>query len=383
MEACLTLYQKAVELDTTFVAAYTEMSWMHSWFFWMGYDQSEARAELARTSAEKAVQFDSDSALSHIAVGYYFYYCHRDLARAEVEFALALKKLPDNTDVLTAMGYIKRRTGDWVRSIALQEKALEIDPKILWIANGLGTTYRYTRDWQKLSALGHRTISLFPELADGYVFLSNVYLWGEGDPVKTKIFLDSIPPILRNTFRGKYAIAETMARNFDAAAEIYLDRLPVANSLADTIWIYSRLAELMRYLNRPADERTYWDSARIFLEPLYEKPAPVGSRMTQSLGVVYAGLGRKQEARDAALEAVADLPLSQDHFLGSEPLFELAHTYVLVGDYDEAIELLDTLLSIPSEVTVALVKMYPLSDPLRDNPRFQALIEKYGEEHGI
>jgi serine/threonine protein kinase/tetratricopeptide (TPR) repeat protein len=383
LEAGLTLYQKAVELDTTFVAAYTEMSWMHSWFFWMGYDQSEARAELARVAAEKAAHFDTDSALSHIALGYYFYYCRRDLVRAEYEFERALEKLPDNTDVLAAMGYIKRRTGDWQRSNELQEKAMEIDPKALWIVNGLRESYLYTREWRKLEALGQRTISLFPEKTTGYTFLSDVYLWGEGDPVKTKHFLNSIPPMLRNALRVKYAHAETMARNFDAAAKIYRDRLPAANDLTDTIWTYIRLAELMRFLNRPADEHTYWDSARVLLEPQYEQSAPVGGLMLPPLGVVYAGLGRKQDAIDAALDVVADLPLSEDSFLGSDPLYELAHTYILTGDYDKAIDLLDKLLSMPSEVKLASLKLYPLFDPLRDHPRFQALIEKYDKEQEI
>jgi len=57
----------------------------------------------------------------------------------------------------------------------------------------------------------------------------------------------------------------------------------------------------------------------------------------------------------------------------------LAEVYVIVGDYDRAIQRLNQLLAVPSMLSVPLIRLDPTWDPLRDDPRFQALLERYDE----
>jgi hypothetical protein len=71
------------------------------------------------------------------------------------------------------------------------------------------------------------------------------------------------------------------------------------------------------------------------------------------------------------------LPLSKDAYSGADRVERLAEVYVMVGEYDAAIDKLELLLSVPSLVSVPMLQIDPLFDPLRDRPRFQALLEEY------
>jgi serine/threonine-protein kinase len=94
------------------------------------------------------------------------------------------------------------------------------------------------------------------------------------------------------------------------------------------------------------------------------------------LGIVYAGLGLREEAIREGQKAVEMNPPTQDHL--TAPLFEvanLAEIYVMVGEHEAALDQLEYLLSIPCPISPPLLRADPLWDPLRDNPRFQALLE--------
>jgi hypothetical protein len=56
----------------------------------------------------------------------------------------------------------------------------------------------------------------------------------------------------------------------------------------------------------------------------------------------------------------------------------VAQVYAILGEKDRAIEVLNGLLSRPSAMTVQALRVNPIWDPLRSDPRFQALIDKYG-----
>ena len=94
-------------------------------------------------------------------------------------------------------------------------------------------------------------------------------------------------------------------------------------------------------------------------------------------GFILAALGQKEEAIKEGKKAIELLPESQDAFDGPQSTAALAQIYAWTGELDEAFRLLDHLLAVPNGVAVPLLKLDPVWDPLRKDPRFQALIDKY------
>jgi tetratricopeptide (TPR) repeat protein len=123
----------------------------------------------------------------------------------------------------------------------------------------------------------------------------------------------------------------------------------------------------------------YYDSLRMTLAGSAERREGAYSeaQFWRYLGLAYAGLAQRDSAVAAGEKSVSLLPVSEDALVGPDVLRTLAETYVMVGEYDAAIDQLDYLLSIPSRVSVPLLRVDPIYDPLRDHPRFQALVEKY------
>jgi Flp pilus assembly protein TadD len=106
---------------------------------------------------------------------------------------------------------------------------------------------------------------------------------------------------------------------------------------------------------------------------------PDDARLYGALGIAYAGLGRREEAIRAGRKGVELLPIEREAWRGATRVEELARIYALVGEHEAAIELLELLLSRPSQMSVALLRLDPVWDPIRDHPRFQALLKEHGE----
>jgi serine/threonine-protein kinase len=128
-------------------------------------------------------------------------------------------------------------------------------------------------------------------------------------------------------------------------------------------------------LNQPELEQEHYDSARRFLEAKVQE-SPEDPRVHSALGIAYAGLGRKEEAVREGKLAVELLPVTMEALRGPVLVEDLARIYVMVGEYDAAIDQLEFLLSIPSETSISLLKLDPAWAPLRDHPRFQKLLKR-------
>ena len=126
-------------------------------------------------------------------------------------------------------------------------------------------------------------------------------------------------------------------------------------------------------------ERAYYDSTRIHLEARTEE-RPDDERFRSALGIAYAALGRKEAAIREGELAVELIPVSKEAVRGVRRLEDLALIYATVGEYDAAIDQLEILLSVPSHTSAPMLRIDPAWDPLRDNPRFQALLAKYESE---
>ena len=104
---------------------------------------------------------------------------------------------------------------------------------------------------------------------------------------------------------------------------------------------------------------------------------PDDERLRSALGIAHAGLGRKGDAIREGELGVQLLPMSKEAWRGAHRVEDLARIYAMVGDYDAAIDRIESLLTVPSPMAVPWLRINPAWNPLRDNPRFQALLAKY------
>jgi eukaryotic-like serine/threonine-protein kinase len=370
------IFHRAVQLDTTFALAYARLSYAHLYYFWLGYDRTKERLASAKECLDRAFALQGELPEASITLGYYYYYGYRDYDRALGAFSDAENKLPNNRDVLSAVAYIWRRQGKFAASAERLKRALELDPQAadlsLELGNTLGTQGLYAEGVVYLN----RSIDLLPDQEGAYAWKAEMYLAWCGDTKKGRNELERIPskyqPWVDLTWIDIYE------RKYQSALD-RLDRAPVRTSV-DQQWIVpvSQLRGIVyRFMNDQMRSRASFDSARVFLESEIKK-RPDDYRLHQSLGVVYAGLGRSAEAVREAELAAEQLPLSVDALFGLRPIVSLAQVYIMVGKYDAALDKLEYLLSLraPRWITPPILRLDPIYDPLRSNPRFQALLAK-------
>ena len=170
-------------------------------------------------------------------------------------------------------------------------------------------------------------------------------------------------------------LQELYERNYESV----LDRLSSASietiELQEVFIPKAQLAGLIyKLMNEKDRARISFDSALTILEKEV-KERPDDARMHSSLGIVYAALGRKEEAIQEGKMAVELCPVSKDHNLGVPRIKDLATIYTTVGDYEAALDQIEYLLSIPGYFSVPLLRLDPIWDPLRHHPRLQRLLE--------
>ena len=157
-----------------------------------------------------------------------------------------------------------------------------------------------------------------------------------------------------------------------------MDRLSSKSEDVDNLNYFipnaQRYALIYAYMNKKELAKKCYGEARSILETKITEQ-PEDARFHSSLGIAYAGLGRKEDAIREGELAVELLPVSKDAFDGPSRVEDLAKIYVMVGEFDAAIDQLDFLLSIPSNLSIPLLRLDPAWDPLRDHPRFIKLVE--------
>ena len=165
---------------------------------------------------------------------------------------------------------------------------------------------------------------------------------------------------------------------FDGNYREALDRLSLKSEDVDNMNRFIpnalRCALIYRYTSQKELAKKYYEEARIILETKIQE-RPEDSRFHSALAIAYAGLDRKEDALREGKLAVELLPVSKEAMRGATRVENLANIYVMVGEYDLAIEQLEYLLSIPSELSIPLLRLDPVWEPLRDHPRFKNLLE--------
>ena len=371
------MYEKAVELDPTFALAYADLSLAHAWMYWFSSDQTDERLSKAREAVDKALKLKPDLPEAHLALGYYYYWGSRDYDRALEQFAIAEKGQPNNSDLIKAIGFVQRRQGKFEQAMTNLKKAAELNPLSYGEPEDIALTYGYMRKYAEVEYYFDRAITLAPDNPSAYSEKSWLYLLSEGDTKKAR-------KVLREA-TGKADVSQFAADLgwldvLDGEYQTALDRLTGPTALTrvyginDTTVYFLTRAGIYGLLNRPQSKLACYDSARIDLENKLQS-RPSDESFHSYLGIAYAGLGRKEEAIREGEKAVELLPVSKDALDAPDYIRNLAQIYVMVGDFDSAIDRLEYLLSIPSfNISIPYLRIDPTWVPLRNHPRFQKLL---------
>jgi serine/threonine protein kinase/tetratricopeptide (TPR) repeat protein len=373
------MYEKAVELDSTFALAYAQLSRAQTDLYWFYYDRTTECLARAKIAVDKALQLDPDLPEAHLALGWYHYHGYLDYEQALEQFAIVQKQQPDNTDLSLGIAAVQRRQGKFEEAIINFKKASELDPRSSQLAFNAGETYALLRNYTQAEPYFDHAISLTPDWPRPHVYKALLYLRRNGDTEKARAILKKASHSIGSADHPLIVLNLVLLDVFDRKYQEALDRLSSASSEAfETQFYYIPKAQLYAgiygLMSRPQLEQANYDSARSILE-IKIKQRPEDAGFHSSLGIAYAGLGRKQEAIREAEKAVELLPVSKEAYRGYFRVKDLAHVYVMVGEYDAAIDRLELLLSFPGWMSIPLLRLDPIWDPLRDHPRFQKLLE--------
>jgi len=376
------LYARAIELDPRFALAIARYSQLESWIVHT-FERTTERREKARALAQRALQLQPDLPEAHLAMGFSLYYGDNDFEGALKEFEIAQRDLPNEAEGYLALGSIQRRLGKWPESNASLEKAASLDPKDSWVLQNLALSYQTLRDFDAANKTIDRGLEVNPDGLGLWEIKSKLAIAEKGDLSVAERAFQAVKSIPMNN-EEKLRIAGGRLDVF-LLERRYQEALHEAESLPDGFLAgipaalcgkYYLLGFARKALHDEAGARAALLKAKDLVEAQLKK-SPDSPDLRIQLAKVLAYLGEKDAALGEAQRAAELLPESKDAFGGPEITEGVAEVCAIVGENTRAIELLDGLLGRPSPVTVALLKLSPAWDPLRKDPRFQALIDKY------
>jgi len=380
VEGAIQSYQEAVKLDPSFARAWARLSCTQSLYYWLGFDPSPARLAAAKDAADRALALDPDLPETHLALGYYRYYGQQDFTGALAEFQQAERGLPNNVDVIEAIGFIQRRLEHWEEAIVALRRAIELDPRDINAYNNLALTYSALHRFPEALATVDRALAWEPANTDALGLKASVF-WATGDfqavePLLANPGTEPRVPVVWWPVRGVQALFQ---RRYAAAIEILSSAVAAETKRGE----YNQKLLLGLSQQRAGDvaaaRATYEDAVQDIRCDL-KKVAPssyAAAETHAALGLAYAGLGEAASAIAEGQKAMAIHPTSKDPFEGPAQEQRMAEIYALLGDADHAIPILQRLLQIPYGgamfLTPALLRLDPEWDQIRNDPRFQEL----------
>jgi TolB-like protein/Flp pilus assembly protein TadD len=374
------LYEKAIKLDPTFALAYARLSQVESWMFY-AIEPLPARAQKARDAAGEALRLQPDLPESHLAMGYVNYYVDRDYDAALNELATARAGLPNDPGVFRAMAAIQRRQGKWDESSASYAKAVSLDPKDPILLENMGMNYLAVRDYATAAKVFDRATKAAPDTFTIRELRARVDFYSKGDLRPMAALLASYPENIDPN--GTITLArynyKMYQREFTDLLAI-LDRSPAERSRGETSAPISKAflkATVYAAVKDQAKAKASYEEAREKAERAVQESPEDGPRHAL-LGLIYAGLGRCDEAVAEGKRAVELLPEAKDAFDGPIMAISRARISMMCGDLDTALALLNRSLQTPAGITMHELRLDPIWDPLRNDARFQQVLEKFG-----
>jgi serine/threonine protein kinase/Tfp pilus assembly protein PilF len=375
------LLDQAVAYDPTFLLAFCQLAQAHAYAYHLGVDRTPARVALAKAARDAALRLGPDRGEPHLAAAWVAKDCDLDYGTALSEVAIARDKLPNDASVFALPAYIHRRQGHWENCARDLERAVQLDPRNVWLLQDAAETYHHERRFAEAAAAWDRVLTVAPADPSTRVWRALVDLDSRAD---TQAAHEAIQNIVTEDPSAVDSITEhwlyvALCRRDPAEIGRALASLPTEGIVRRDVLMPRSFCEGLaaRARGGVTGAETAFTAARAEMEKLLREQ-PDYAQALCVLAMSDAALGHKEDAIREGRRAVELLPVTKDMMAGGVVLANLAIIYAWAGEKELALEQLAAAIRFPSPefLSYGQLKLHPFWDPLRGDPRFGRLLEE-------
>jgi serine/threonine-protein kinase len=365
-------YERAVALDENFFVALAALTRAQIEMVRLGYDLSQERKALIRQGVER-LRHGPSAVETHIVLGSYWIVIEHDPERGLSEFEAAERLEPTNTEILSLRSRLLQRVGRWDESIAELRRIVDQRPQDAFVLARIALGCNGVGRYAEAQHYADRSIALERDQVLAYLQkVWGTWLW-KGDLDGARLLIGQLPDANDWRFVELHFLQALYERQYEVAVKALA---PLSGDWMRTtivawpVVLYE--AQVWRLSGEHARARAKFETARRLLEAEM-RDAPDDPRLHISLGIAYAGLGRKSDALRETNQTLG-FPLARVGLEGSVFIELAALVSTMVGNHDDALGYLQTLLAMPAHFSPQLLRLDPRWDPLRTEPGYARLL---------
>lgn len=378
------LLNQALGRDPSFFQAYCALGYADDTLYFSGFDHTSARLELAEAAVQAAVRLDQDAGETHLARAWNLYSGYLDYDGALAELEHARHKLPNDSRILLLNGFIQRRQGRWAESTQNLERAISLDPRNVYTLQQIAVSYDYLRRYSEEESIFDRVLAIVPDDIDSMTARAWTELNWHADTAPLRAIINSIrssKPAMISRIADAWLLCALSEHNSDSAKEALMFAEEKPHVSSDNVPLSRLFLEgvIARMIKDDARAQAAFTAARSEQEKAVQAEPNYGPAICL-LGLIDAGLGRKEQALAEGRRAVELLPVEKDAINGPAMIKYLAVIAAWTGEKELACEQLEKAIRYPSFLGYGYLKLLPFWDPLRGDPRFEKILSSLASE---